>query len=59
MRHNAEKVRELLASNIEVEKDDSSSSSSSSNNSEDRTFRDLDSTGTDSLADNHEYVKLS
>jgi len=58
MRQNAAKVRDLLDDD-----DDSSSCSSSSistNISEDR-IRDLDidSTGTDSLADNHEYAKLS
>lgn len=55
MMQNAAKVRDLL------DDDDSSSSSISSNISEDRTSRDLDidSTGTDSLADNHEYAKLS
>ena len=57
MRQNAAKVRELMALND----DDSSTSSISSVISEDRISRDLDidSTGTDSLADNHEYVKLS
>merc|ERR1711935_549991 len=51
------KVRDLL----DGDDDDDSSSSISSNISEDRISRDLDidSIGTDSLADNHEYAKLS
>jgi len=57
MRQNAAKVRDLVASND----DDDSCSSSISSNISDLVCRDLDidSTGTDSLADNHEYAKLS
>merc|ERR1740124_473744 len=61
MRQNAAKVRELVASNDDDYSSSSSSSSSISSNMSDLVSRDLDidSTGTDSLADNHEYAKLS
>ena len=53
MRQNAEKVCEFLDSNNKDDDDNSSRSLITSNKSEDSTHCYLDSTGTDSLADNH------